>query len=67
MEGGFELGVPGFGVPAAFVFGLFYQADVFVGFDEFDAAFDELLVVVGPVGREFGDGNGVVTLKPSRG
>lgn len=50
LEGAIKLGVPGFGVPAAFVFGLFYQADVFVGFDELDAAFDELFVVVGPVG-----------------
>jgi hypothetical protein len=40
------------------------EADVFVGFDELNAALDELFVVVGPVVGEFGDGGRPMPLKP---
>ena len=64
MQGPIELGVPGFGVPAAFVFGLFDEGDIGVGFDRFDAALDELFVIVRPFFWEFGDGSAFMAFKP---
>jgi hypothetical protein len=49
LQGALELGIPGFGVPATFIFGLFDESDIFVGLDDLDAVFDELFVVVGPM------------------
>ena len=65
-EGTFKLRFPRLGIPAAFVFGLFDQPDVRVAFDKGDPAFDELTVVVGPLGGEFGDRRRAVAVKPGR-
>ena len=55
VEGTFELRFPGLGVPAAFVFGLFDEGDVWVGLDDFDSSFDESLISLRPLGVRFGE------------
>lgn len=63
-KGALALAIPGFGVPAALVFGLFDQADVFVAFDGLEALLDELAVVVGPMVGEVGDRGAAMALEP---
>ena len=65
-EGALFLGVPGFGVPASLVLGLFEQADEAVAVDQLDAPFDEGAVVGGPVGGQLGDRGGSVADEPGR-
>jgi hypothetical protein len=65
-QGIFELFIPGFGVPAAFVFRLLDETDVGICLDTMDSFLDEFLVFARPMTRKLGDRCGAVAFKPGR-
>ena len=58
--------LPGFDVPAAFVFRSLDQADEPVGLDEFNAALDDSAVGVWPMVGQLGDRRGAMSGEPCR-